>query len=141
MHINQCGFKKNYLMRDYASMKSWGTLVNFIQANGIPSALHSDNHGKFKDGLFKDEVRKYSIKHTFTEPMSPWQNPAESGIREISKLAKKWMMQLQCPVHLWYLCMIWPQIFCHCAPLCTIHCKEGCPTRWYAIIHLISPNM
>lgn len=104
VYINRCGFKKFYGMYDFTSLSSRDTLVNFIQAVGIPAALHSDNHGNFTTGAFRQEVRKYGVKHTFTEPNSPWQNPAESGIREIKKLSKKWMARTNSPVRLWCFC-------------------------------------
>lgn len=104
VYINRCGFKKFYGMHDFTSLSSRDTLVNFIQSVGIPAALHSDNHRNFKDGAFRKETSKYGIDQTYTEPHSPWQNPAESGIREIKKLSKKWMGTTQSPIRLWCFC-------------------------------------
>jgi hypothetical protein len=104
VYINRCGYKKFYGMHDFASLSSRDTLVNFIQHVGIPAALHSDNHGNFKEGAFRKETMKYGIPQTFTEPHSPWQNPAEGGIREVKKLSKKWMTNKESPVRLWCFC-------------------------------------
>jgi len=104
VYINRCGFKKFYGMHDFTSLSSRETLVNFIQSVGIPAALHSDNHSNFKDGSFRKEAVKYGIQQSFTEPHSPWQNPAEGGIREIKKLSKKWMASKQSPIRLWCFC-------------------------------------
>ena len=101
VYTNRCGFKKFYPMSNFGGLESRSTLMHFIQGVGIPSSLHSDNHGNFSGGPFAKEVQKYGIQHTFIEPYSPWQNPAEGGIREVKRLAYRWMRLTSSPVTLW----------------------------------------
>jgi len=60
-------------------------LNTFIHEVGIPYELHSDDAKELMEGKFKQICREYGIKTTYSEPHSPWQNRAESGIRELKR--------------------------------------------------------
>jgi hypothetical protein len=96
---NSLGFKKFFpLVSESQGQKS---IVDFIQLVGIPHALHCDNAKIFTQGEFKKTCRKYDIRQTFTEPHSPWQNRAESAIRELKAFASKIMQRKAAPLRLW----------------------------------------
>jgi hypothetical protein len=96
---NSLGFKKFFPLRTESEGQK--SMVDFIQLVGIPHALHSDNAKVFMHGEFKRTCRKYDIQQTFTEPYSPWQNRAESAIREIKAFASKIMQRKNAPIRLW----------------------------------------
>jgi hypothetical protein len=50
---------------------------NFIRKYGIPSALRRDNAKSEMSQRVKDIHRGSIIADQWTEPHSPWQNPAE----------------------------------------------------------------
>ena len=76
-------------------------MVDFVQCVGIPPALHSDDAKVFAKGEFAKSCRKYQIQQTFSEPYSPWQNRAESGIRELKSYAGKLLQSTQAPLRVW----------------------------------------
>ena len=80
------------------------TLKTFVEFVGLPSALHSDNHGNFRDGAFKKLLQKLGIYASYTEPHSPWQNRAEPAIGEIKSYARRLMRLTQTPIRLWCFC-------------------------------------
>jgi hypothetical protein len=51
----------------------------------IPSSFHSDGAEALTLGNWKDIAWKYHRPTTETELYSPWQNRAESGIRELKR--------------------------------------------------------
>ena len=77
------------------------SLQSLIHLIGIPPLLHLDNTPEFVQGEFKKKCRKFDIYQTTTEPYSPWQNRAKSGIREVKSYASKLMERHQVPLRLW----------------------------------------
>jgi len=98
LYTNNLGFKKFFPMETVG--ESHNSLQYFIELVGIPHALHSDNHKSFVEGQFKKKCRKFDVKQSATEPHSPWQNRAESGIREVKSYARKVMQFEEVPIHL-----------------------------------------
>jgi hypothetical protein len=81
-------------------------LVEFIQHVGIPHHLHTDVAKTQTLGEWKRIVKQYHIKTSETEPYSPWQNRAESGIRELKQHTGLIMQHHQSPTALWgYACL------------------------------------
>ena len=86
-------------------MKSKGhaylALQEFVQDVGIPKHIHTDDAKELIEGKWKALVNEYGIKQTMTEPYSPWQNRAESAIRELKKGVVRLLHRTKCPKRLW----------------------------------------
>jgi Integrase core domain. len=105
IYTNGLGFYKFVPCENETAETTGRTLHYFLHVIGLPnSLLHSDNHGNFKDGLFKRLMRKFGIYQTFTEPHSPWQNRAEPAIGEVKRYARKIMTATDTPIRLWCFC-------------------------------------
>jgi hypothetical protein len=81
------------------------TLLEFIQDIGIPSHLHSDNAKELTSGKLKQLLSDFQIKHTTTEPHSPWKNRAENAIKEIKKHTVRLMSKTKPPYRVWDYCI------------------------------------
>jgi hypothetical protein len=57
--------------------------MSFISDNGVPQTLVTDGAQEEIAGRAKEIMREYRIEHKITVPYSPWQNLAESSIREL----------------------------------------------------------
>jgi hypothetical protein len=58
--------------------------LDFIRKYGIPSALQRDNAKSEMSQRVKDIHRDLIIADQWTEPHSPWQNPAElNGVKSL----------------------------------------------------------
>ena len=99
LFTNTLGFKKFFPLVTESQGKT--TMKDFVHMVGIPPAIHSDDAKVFQHGQFQKDCRKFQILQTFTEPYSPWQNRAESGIRELKSYASKIMQRVQAPLRLW----------------------------------------
>jgi transposase InsO family protein len=73
----------------------------FLSRYGIPEALVSDNARAYLGGNFKKKAKEAGIFCKLTDPYSPWQNRAEGEIREIKRLAGRWMVRTKSPRRLW----------------------------------------
>ena len=104
LYTNKQSFKKFFPCETETSAETGRTIHSFLDIVGLPYSLHSDNHGNFKEGLFKKLIRKFGIYQSFTEPHSPWQNRAESAIGEVKRHARKIMQSTNTPVRLWCFC-------------------------------------
>ncbi|GFH50586.1 hypothetical protein CTEN210_07062 [Chaetoceros tenuissimus] len=82
IYTNGLGFYKFLPCENETSKTTGWTLRYFLHVVGLLYSLHSDNHGNFKDGLFKRLMRKFGVYQTFTKPHLPWQNRAEPAIGE-----------------------------------------------------------
>jgi hypothetical protein len=63
------------------------TLMDFIHESGVPAWLVVDNALEQNYARWNKIQREFHILQTNMEPYSPWQNRAESEIRELQKLA------------------------------------------------------
>ena len=99
LYTNNLGFRKFFPMETQS--ESPHALQHFIEIVGIPPTLHSDNAKVFSKGAFVKKCKKFDINKTYTEPLSPWQNRAESGIKEVKKYGRRLMERESAPLTLW----------------------------------------
>jgi hypothetical protein len=99
---NDVGFTRIYPMK--LKSEAPNALLEFVQDIGIPAQLHSDNAKEFLQGKWKQLLSDFQIKHTSTEPYSPWQNRAESAIKEVKKHTVRLMTKTSTPQRLWDYC-------------------------------------
>ena len=66
LYINKLGFKKFFLCSNETSAETRHNLRGFMAFFGLPPTLHSDNHTKFKEGIFKRLLQKFGIIPTYT---------------------------------------------------------------------------
>jgi len=76
-------------------------ILDFIHNAGIPEWLITDGSKEQSSREFEDMIRKFHIRHTFTEPHSPWQNRAETEIKELKKKIRLLTRKKQSPKRLW----------------------------------------
>ena len=78
---------------------------DFMRSRGIPHTLRRDNAKSETSEDVLEIHRKYVISDEYTEPYSPWQNPAEGGgVRFLKAHAEVLMNRSGCPDNLWFLC-------------------------------------
>jgi hypothetical protein len=77
------------------------TLNLFLGRYGIPESMISDGAKSYTGGQYFNKAKQEGIFCKFTDPYSPWQNQAESEIREVKRLASKWRVKSQIPQRLW----------------------------------------
>jgi hypothetical protein len=78
--------------------------LDFISKYGIPSALQRDNAKSEMSQRVKDIHRDLIIADQWTEPHSPWQNPAElDGVKYLRSHAQVLLDRTGEPDNLWFL--------------------------------------
>jgi hypothetical protein len=78
--------------------------LDFIRKYGIPSALRRDNAKSEMSQRVKDIHRDSIIADQWTEPHSPWQNPAElNGVKYLKSHAQILLDRTDAPANLWFL--------------------------------------
>jgi hypothetical protein len=77
------------------------SLSRFIQEVGIPNLVISDDSNAQVAGEFGKIASLHHIKRMFTMPYSPWQNQAESSIRELKKATIRLMRKHNAPRRTW----------------------------------------
>jgi hypothetical protein len=84
-------------------------LNSMIRTVGVPKDLASNGAGEETGGAFSNSktVKEYKIWHRLSEPYSPWQNRAESSIREIKSGIRCAMFRARSPKRLWDYCGEW----------------------------------
>ena len=80
LYTNKIGFKKFFPCSHETSAETEHTLTGFIELVGLPPTLHSDNHKKFTEGIFKQLLQNVGIIPAYTDPHSHWQNIDEPAI-------------------------------------------------------------
>jgi hypothetical protein len=78
-------------------------LVHFINSFGVPEWMVTDGapeEGGGSNTAWRDTERIYHMRHTFTEPYSPWQNRAEGKMREIKRGIKRFLKEAKAPKRL-----------------------------------------
>ena len=83
------------------------TLMYMIQDISIPFEMHVDGAKEENLGQWEEVRKACLIKQTQTEPYSPWQNRAESGIRELKKMVERLMLRSRSPECLWDFCCVY----------------------------------
>ena len=120
--VNNMSFSKLVPMRTKG--EAGQALSEFFQTIGIPSKLHTDGAKEQSLGTWK-KVREEAgnISQTIVEPHSPWQNRAESEIRELKKQTRRVMTRTRAHLRLWDYCAEWvSETRCRTAhPLWTLH--------------------
>jgi hypothetical protein len=83
-------------------------LSQFFEDVGVPSHIHTDGAKELCLGEWK-RVREQQggVKQTIVEPYSPWQNRAESGIKENKKQIIRKLNVRNAPRRLWDYCGVW----------------------------------
>ena len=78
--------------------------LDFIRKHGIPPVLHKDNAKSEMSEKVKQIHRDLVIADTWTEPHSPWQNPAElNGVKVLKQQAQVLMDRTNAPPETWFL--------------------------------------
>jgi hypothetical protein len=78
--------------------------LDFIRKYGIPSAPRRDNAKSEMSQRIKDIHRELIIADHWTEPHSPWQNPAElNGVKYLKSPAQVLLDRTSTPDNLWFL--------------------------------------
>lgn len=96
---NDRGFA--YFVPMKAKSEAGDALEIFAQDVGVPSHFHMDNAKEQKHSKFGKLCKRWGTKLTTTEPGSPWQNRAESCIRELKKDHRRVMRRTNAPYRLW----------------------------------------
>ena len=79
--------------------------MDFIRKNGIPHTLRRDNAKAQKSKQVQEIHRDLIISDQWTEPHSPWQNPAEmNGVKYLKNHSQVLMDRTNTPPNLWFLC-------------------------------------
>ena len=71
---------------------------------GVPETLVSDDAKELTLGVFAKKARQAGCHLSLTDHYSPWQNRAESEIRKVKRLARRWMVESNSPRKLWDYC-------------------------------------
>ena len=103
MYATDFGWSRNFPMVKESDVHE--TLDLFLSRYGIPEALVSDGAKAYQGGKFKQRAREAGCYCKVTDPYSPWQNRAETEIREVKRLAGRWMVRTRSPRRLWDHCL------------------------------------
>ena len=78
---------------------------DFVRKRGIPHTLRRDNAKSETSEKDLNLQRDFVIADEYTEPYSPWQNPAEGeGVRFLKAHAEVLLNRSGCSDSLWFLC-------------------------------------
>jgi len=99
------GFSRVYPMKSKGDAHH--ALMQFIHEVGIPKDLLTDGALEEMRGEWGRIVKQYHIHQRTTEPKSPWQNRAESEIREIKKLTRRALRGSNTPSIFWCYALEW----------------------------------
>ena len=80
------------------------TIDDFFHRYGVPESLVSDNAQELTKGQFGFKCRQARCTIGTVIPHSPWQNRAESEIRENKRMTGRWMVKTSTPRRLWCYC-------------------------------------
>jgi hypothetical protein len=97
------GWTRVYPMRTKAEAHEGLSLM--LQRDGAPLAIIMDGSKEQTMGEFCKKARAAGCRIKQTEPYSPWQNAAESAIREMKRAAGRKMIESKCPRRLWDHCI------------------------------------
>jgi hypothetical protein len=76
-----------------------------FQRDSVPLSIIMDGSKEQTMGEFRKKTRAAGCRIKQTEPYSPWQNAAESAIRELKRVAGRKMIESKCPRWLWDHCI------------------------------------
>ena len=99
------GYNKFYPMKKKSD--AGHSLWSFFSEVGIPQTLVTDGAKEETQGKFKQVVDDSLVQLRRTEPMSPWQNRAESEIGRTKKLITRHTRRKSSPRRCWCWCGKW----------------------------------
>jgi transposase InsO family protein len=99
IYVTDFGWSRSFPMQKESEVHE--TLDLFLSRYGIPESLISDGAKSYTGGQYRKKAKQAGIFCKLTDPYSPWQNRAESEIREVKRLASKWTVKSQSPRRLW----------------------------------------
>ena len=107
-HCAQVFFGMTSKMLYVAGMKTESEFpdvyLDFIRQHGIPSALRRDNAKSEMSQRVRQIHRDLVIADQWTEPHSPWQNPAElNGVKYLKSHAQVLLDRTGAPDTMWFL--------------------------------------
>ena len=107
-HCAQVFFDMTSKMLYVAGMKTESEFpdvyLDFIRQHGIPSALRRDNAKSEMSQRVRQIHRDLVIADQWTEPHSPWQNPAElNGVKYLKSHAQVLLDRTGAPDTMWFL--------------------------------------
>ena len=102
MFTNRGNYTKVHHMENKSEAPN--TLSRFVNEVGIPQQILTDNAKELKFGERKKICKKHYIIQQFTEPHSPWQNPAELAVGITKRMLRKLIKKTNTPVRLWDYC-------------------------------------
>ena len=105
VYVTDFGWIGFYPMR--AKSEAHETLRVLAHEKGIPITFVLDNAKEQVMGKFRATARSWNCGLRQVDPYAPWQNEAESGIRELKKGAARDMILKQTPKVLWDHCYEW----------------------------------
>ena len=76
-------------------------LMSFIHDFGVPKVLVTDGASEMQRGKGQSIANEYHINLKVTAPYSPWQNKAETTVREIKRYTRRKLKQKKAPRRLW----------------------------------------
>ena len=97
------GWCRAYPMR--TKSQAHEALSLLFQREGVPNVMIMDGANEQVKGEFRKKCRQAGVHVKQTEPYSPWQNNAESSIRELKKAVGQEMVQSKAPKRLWDDCL------------------------------------
>jgi hypothetical protein len=103
IYATDFGWSRNFPLAKESDVTE--SLDTFFTNYGIPEALVSDG-AKAYTGEFKKKAKEAGCRCKVTDPYSPWQNRAEGEIREVKRLAGRWMVRTKSPRRLWNHCVV-----------------------------------
>ena len=92
-------------------------LMCMIQDIGIPFEMHVDGAKEENLGQWEEVMKACLSKQNQTEPHSPWQSRAASGIRELKKMDEQLMLGSSIPECLWDFCCVYALDIQHANPM------------------------
>jgi hypothetical protein len=116
---NTCGqiFVNDLNYSKFIPLKSKGdarmALEELFQDVGVPTHMHTNGAKELTTGHWRKVCQSYGpVKQTVSEPLTPWQNRAESEIRELKKQVLRIMTHEGVPQRFWdyvaeYVSEIW----------------------------------
>ncbi len=89
-------------VRDYAD-----SLMKFIQQFGVPKTLVTDGASEMQKGRGRAVANEYRVQLQHTVPLSPWQNKAETSIRELKRSTRRQIRRANAPRRFWSYAAKW----------------------------------
>jgi hypothetical protein len=99
IYVTDFGWSRSFPMTKESEVHE--PLDLFLGRFGIPEALISDGAKSYTGGEYRKKAKQAGIFCKLTDPYIPWQNQAESEIKEVKRLASKWTVKSQSPCKLW----------------------------------------